>query len=460
MGSMIILSRLLSPRDFGLVAMATALTGFLLMFRDLGLSAASIQSPTVTHDQLSTLFWLNVAVGVGLTVLCAMAGPLLARFYGEPELIWITAALATGFLLNGVAAQHRALLGRHMQFTALAVIDTLALVASVAVSIIMAATGFGYWAVVVMNVGPLLASAVGALVTTKWIPGPPRRNAGVRPLLKFGGTVTLNSLVVYVAYNVDKALLGRFWGADALGLYRRAYQLINLPTDGLNSALSGVALPALARVQQDPPRLRRYFVQGYGVFLSLMIPLTVACALFADDIVHVFLGAKWSGSAAIFRLLTPTMLVFSLINPLSWMLFATGRTSRSLKMALLIAPVAIIGYSIGVHWGPAGVATGFSAAMLALALPLLVWACYKTPLRFRDIFDTIWPAGVAAVAAGAVSLVAIRYLVLLPSALFRLTAESAVLFASFGLALLVLVRDRSVYLKMWHDAGLLARRRK
>src|ERR1051325_7212632 len=126
-------------------------------------------------------------------------------------------------------------------------------------------------------------------------------------MLLFGGTVTLNNVIVYIAYNVDKVLLGKFYGAEALGIYGRAYQLINLPTENLNSTLGFVAFPALSRVQNDPARLRSYFLKGYSLFLSVVVPITMGCALFAPDIIRVLLGSKWNEAAPLFRLMAPTI---------------------------------------------------------------------------------------------------------------------------------------------------------
>ncbi len=453
-GSIVLLSRLLLPRDFGLVAMATSVTGILSLFRDFGLSTASVQRADVTRDQVSTLFWVNLVAGVALTALCAGLAPLLVQFYGEPRLLGVTIALSTAFVLNGATVQHRALLQRQMRFAALAIIDTVALAVAIATSIAMALTGFGYWAVVSMSITPLAVGLTGVWVAARWIPGRPRRHAGIAPLLQYGGTLTVNSLVVYFAYNADKILLGRFWGADALGLYSRAYQLISLPTDSLNSAISQVALPALARVQNDPQRLRRYFLQGYGVFLTLMIPLAVACALFADDIVHVFLGARWAESAGVFRLLTPTMLVFALINPMAWMLLAIGRTKTSLGMALIIAPAAIAGYSIGLPAGPEGVAIGFSAAMLAIAAPAVLWAKKRTTLTVGDLVGGIVPPLVSAALAAGVAIGFARVTGDVQPVLLRLVLETAVFAGAFVISLLIVQKDKSVYWKMWRDANL------
>ncbi len=134
-------------------------------------------------------------------------------------------------------------------------------------------------------------------------------------MMHFGGTLTLNGLVVYIATNFEKILLGRFWGVDAVGLYGRAYQLINIPTENLNSAAGEVAFSALSRLQHDPHRLKKYFLKGYSLVLALTLPITIACALFADDIILVLLGPKWKAAATILRLLAPTMLVFAIANP-------------------------------------------------------------------------------------------------------------------------------------------------
>src|SRR5262249_2984377 len=158
------------------------------------------------------------------------------------------------------------------------------------------------------------------------------------------------------------------WGAETLGIYGRAYQLINLPTENLNSVLGMVAFPALSRIQNNPVGLRNYFLKGYSFFLSLVVPLTVSCALFSDDIIRVFLGPKWHEAATVFRFLAPTILVFALINPLAWVMLAGGHAGRSLRIALLIAPVVIVGYLLGLPKGPNGVAAGFSVSMILLVV--------------------------------------------------------------------------------------------
>ena len=170
-------------------------------------------------------------------------------------------ALAAGFLFNAAGVQHGALLQRQMRFTALAVINTVALLIGTAIAIGGAMAGYGYWALVAMTSPFHCVSTIGFWLTAAGFRDA-RRRTGIRSMMRFGGTLTLNGLVVYVATNLEKVLLGRFWGVDALGIYGRAYQLINIPTENLNSAAGEVAFSALSRLQGDPIRLKSYFLKG------------------------------------------------------------------------------------------------------------------------------------------------------------------------------------------------------
>ena len=150
--SLVFLARLLMPEDFGLVGMVTSVTGILGLIKTAGLSTVTIQRITISEDQISTLFWLNVAIGTILTILTFAMAPVISAFYHEPRLFWVTIALASGFLFTGASAQHQAILQRQMRYTTLSLIDIASLAAGVAVGIVMAVAGLGYWALVSMAV--------------------------------------------------------------------------------------------------------------------------------------------------------------------------------------------------------------------------------------------------------------------------------------------------------------------
>ena len=454
-GSMMILARLLLPEEFGLVGMAAVVTGFLAWFKDAGLSMATVQQASITRAQTSTLFWINFAVGGMLALLCTAIAPVLVAFYGEPRLLWLTVALGASFIFNGASAQHQAMLQRNMRFVVLSIIEIISLSLSIVLGIGLAAAGWGYWALVAMAVSQPAVSLMGLWLAGGWIPGMPRQWAAVSSMIRFGGTVTLNNFIVYFAFNAEKMLLGRFWGAEALGIYGRAYQLINLPIENLNSTIGWlVAFPTLSRVQNDTSRLRLYFLKAYSLFLSLVIPITTACVLFAEDMILVFLGPRWHEAASVFRLLAPTIMALALIHPLGWLLMASGRTGRSLKIALLIAPVVILGYLLGLSHGPKGVAAGYSASMALLVVPVVLWSIRGTSITFRDILNAAVHPLLSTVVAAAAAL-AIRGVVdQLQQVLLRLGVDVAVLFGVYLIMLLFVMGQKSIYFGLLRNTGL------
>ena len=443
--SMMVLARLLTAEDFGLQGMVVVMTGFLALFRDAGLSAVTVQRDTVSHDQVSTLFWINVTVGVVLAAALALAAPVIAAFYRDARLTPICVVSACAFLVHGFSIQHYALLQRQMRFVTLGIVEIAAVAIGAAVGVGMALLAYGYWALVAMAVVTPLVTAIGCWVSLPWLPGAPRRTRGMRSMLSMGGTLTLNSVVVYLGANTEKVLLGRYWGAEALGVYGRAYQLISLPADLLTSGVATVALPLLARLQNDSERLHRTFLKGYSVVVALTIPTTVSCALFADDIIEIMLGPKWNEAVPVFRLMVPSILALALINPLAWLLIASGRARRSLNIACLIAPVSIVGAALGLRFGPKGVAVAMSTMMALLTVPVIMWARAETTLTGRDVWHALRGPLVAGAVAAVVGLGASAALDVMVPTPANVVLGAAVIYGVYFLVLLGPLRQAGLY---------------
>ena len=445
MGSMMVLARLLTAEDFGLQGMIVVMTGFLALFRDAGLSAVTVQRDTVSHDEVSMLFWINVTVGVVLAAGLALAAPLIAAFYRDARLTPICMVSACAFLLHGFSIQHYALLQRQMRFVTLGIIEIAAVAIGAAVGVGMALARYGYWALVAMAVVTPLVTAIGCWASMPWIPGAPKRTRGMRSMLSMGGLLTLDSVVVYLGSNIEKILLGRYWGAEALGVYGRAYQLISLPADLLTSGVATVALPLLSRLQNDGERLHRSFLKGYSVVVALTIPTTVCCALFADDIIGIMLGPRWNEAVPVFRLMVPSILGFALINPLAWLLIASGRTRRSLNIAFLITPVSIVGAALGIQFGPKGVALALSTMMTLLTVPVIMWARAGTSITGRDVWNTLRGPLVAGAVTAIVGLGVSGGLDALVPTPLNVVLGAPLMYGIYFLVLLIPLKQAGVY---------------
>jgi O-antigen/teichoic acid export membrane protein len=402
--ALMIMARLLSPAEFGLVAMVTVITGFYTLFTSAGLSSATVQRVTVTDEQISTLFWINMLVGAALCALCLASAPVLVAFYDEPRLLWITVAMALGFLVNAAGVQHFAILQRELRYVTLSAMEVVSQVLSLATGIMLAVAGFGYWALVASALVAPAVTTVLAWAFARWIPGRPRRRTEIRSMLRFGGAITIQSVLSYVADTVDKILVARVSGAAAFGVYGRAYQLVSMPRANLNAAVGWVAFSSLSRIQDDTRRYRSYFLKGYQVVVSIVVPIVVFEAVFADDLVRVVLGSQWSDAALILQLLAPAVIALTLIEgPTYWLLHSLGLAARSLQATVVFTSVIVTACIVGVRYGATGVAAACSIASVVWLIPHLKWCVRGTPIQFNDLLQATWPPLLGSVVASLAS---------------------------------------------------------
>lgn len=387
--SVAILARLLTPYDFGLVAMVTAITGLLAMFKDAGLSMATVQQDTVTHEQVSTLFWVNVGLSLVLMLIVAALSPWVAAFYHEPKLQPITLAIACIFVFDGLAVQHQALLRRQMQFGNLANIQIFSNVLGITAAISAALMGAGYWALIVQTA---VAQSVAAGFTwgyARWLPGRPQRGVGTLAMLKFGGYLTGFSFVNYFARNADKVLIGNAWGSSALGLYTKAYSLLLMPLQQINGPITAVAIPALSRLQNDPEEFRAFFIKVLSIICFVTFPLIAWMIVCRREIILLFLGPQWDGAIPIFAVLAISAF-FQPIGNISGVLYISlGRTKRMFKWGLTSSTVIVIGFLIGLPYGAIGVAWAYSGTIALIIYPLIRYATSGTCIGIKDFFKAI-----------------------------------------------------------------------
>jgi O-antigen/teichoic acid export membrane protein len=399
-GATSVMARLLTPQDYGLIGMVAFVTGFVSMYKDLGLSTATIQRNEISSEQISTLFWVNVLLSAGITLFTLAIAPLVAWFYGEPSLTWITVATACGFIISGLAVQHDALLRRQMRYFAIAVIGLTSLVVGYAVGILLAWYGFRYWALVASQLAVLSTTTILTISICRWVPGLPKRNTGVRSMIKFGGNLTGFTTINYFSRNLDNLLIGRFWGAQQLGLYSRAYQLMALPLDQINEPVSSVAVPALSRLTDTPESYRRAYLRMLEKIALLTMPFVVLLIVTSDWIIHIVLGPQWSDTTKIFVLLGITGLFQPIANTTGWLLISQGRTNHMLQWGFMSGPIIMASIVAGLPWGAVGVAASYAFTRVFIVDPLLYWFVgRKGPVRTIDFYKTIAPFVVASVCA-------------------------------------------------------------
>ncbi|AFL50272.1 PST family polysaccharide transporter [Sinorhizobium fredii] len=389
--SVILLSRLLSPQDFGVVAMSAPVLAFVALFQDFGLTQATVQKNSITHEEVNYLFWVNVAVSVALACLMVGMAPLIGRFYGEPRVGPLIAAMALQIIAYGLGAQHLALLNRRMVFGRLAMVEIASAIAGLCAAVGWTFVDRSYWA---LYAGTLTSAVLPTLcywANSHWRPGLSLKADGVGVLLNFGAGITGFNFANFFARNLDNILIGRYWGEAQLGLYDRAYKLLLFPLSQLANPLSKVMVPALSRMTNEPDRYRSAYLRVMPLMLVVALPGVAAAIATADLLIPFVLGEQWRESAGIFQALGFAGLLQPLNNPAGWLFISQGRSGDFMRWGVITAVTSVLAFLIGLPYGALGVAVVYALSEYLRTPFLWIYVGKKGPLKFADMFRAASP---------------------------------------------------------------------
>ena len=406
--STVILARLLTPADFGIVAMVTTFYMFLMGVGANGCNEAIIQRDKMEKFLASNLFWINLAVGLVLAIGFAAAGSLLARFYRNPQVAHVTVAMSPAILIASISVVHVSLLKRAMRFATVSANEVVGRVVNTVVAILLTLRGWGYWALVAGIVAQALSAAIGAWWLCRWIPSLPRRGVGTRAIVRFAATVYGTFNANYFTRNFDNVLVGWRFNAVALGYYKKAYDLFALSASQLTAPLNNVALAALSRVKNDPARFRRHLVSSLEVIAFVGMALGADLTLVGKDVVRLVLGPKWLESGRIFELFGPGIGVMLLYSTVGWIHISIGKPGRFLRWTLIESTATALSFVVALPWGPPGIAVAWSVSFWILLIPAFWYA--GRPIQFgpSQLIAAVWRYSVASLTAGWVTTIAVR----------------------------------------------------
>jgi len=371
--ALVALSRLLTPGDFGLIAMVMVFVGLGELIRDFGLPTAALQAKTLSDAQASNFFWANAALGALSSVLLLAATPIVVAIYDEPRLAGVMPALAIAPLLNGLQAQLQVRLARKLRFTAISATEVLAQSVGLGAAIWAAAAGAGYWALVVQSLAIAAVLLLSRAALAQWVPGVPRRGVGSRVQLASGGNLGMAMLLSYAATNADSLVMGARFGAEVTGYYSRAFQLLSVPINGLLSPLTQVVVPIVNEMRKSGSRAVDTLLRVQNVLGTLAVWVFAVAAASASDWIPLVLGAQWAGSISYFQILAigGSVQVFSFVS--YWAFIVEEQSRELLRYNLLTKPLAIALIVAGSFAGPAGVAWAYTLGLIVSWPINLVW---------------------------------------------------------------------------------------
>jgi PST family polysaccharide transporter len=391
-GITVVLARLLSPTEFGLIAMMGVFTGFAGLFTSLGFGASLVQKKDLRPEHLDTVFWLNLGTGFFLALLMASLAPLIARFYGEPVLLGLTLLGAITFVFSSLNVVQNALLQKAMNFRRVFGIQMAATCIGGTVAVVMAINGFGPWSLVTESV---VAAGVGVIAMwygSSWRPRFIFDRSALRELFGFSGNLLAFNIANYWSRNFDSLLIGKVLGSAAAGTYHRSYQLMLLPLSNITQSVSRVMFPALASIQHDIPKVRSVFLRGTRIISLITFPAMILLMVLAEPAILLVYGEKWKEVIPIFQILCFSGLSQSVGNANGWIYMSQGRTDIQFRWSIVTTGVRIIAFLIGIRWGVIGVAASYVlSGYLILWYPGWSIAGRMIGLKFGEMVGNVAP---------------------------------------------------------------------
>lgn len=378
--SSLVLARILTPEDFGLVAMAMVVVGFVELLRDLGTGAALIQRIELTDELIASVFWVNLVFGLGMGVLLYAAAPYIAALYREARVAAILNWLALSPVLSSLQVVPASLLMRRMEFRAVAIVEMISVALATFWAIALAINGYGIWSLVQQTLVLSGLTAVGVWWSSGWRPRAAFRLTEVKAITGYSLNLAGFNLLNYFSRQADNFLIGRYLGSQPLGYYDLAYRVMLSPLQAFSWTMMRVLFPVYSGLQDDLPRFRRIYLRTAGAIALFTFPLMFGLAALADPFVLVVFGQEWLAIAPLLTILAPLGALQSLMTTVGPIYQAKGRTDLLFRWGIGAGAITVASFVVGLPWGVVGVAGSY-----AIACGLLAYPNFAIPFRLIDL---------------------------------------------------------------------------
>ena len=405
--STLIVTRLLTPDDYGLVGMASIFLGLVTLLNEFGLGLTIVTLRELDDAHVAQINGLSIIFGFAAFALSCVAAIPLGHLFGEPRLPYVIVALSVALIISGFRTVPLALLEKKLRFRRLALIDGSQALVHAAGAITFASVGLGYWALVAGNLlGATVAASLVLASCVHWIAWPRFRALG--SVLTFSWHVIVSRISWYIYSNADFFIVGRMLGTTALGTYGLAWSLASVPLDKITALVSNVTPAYFAAVKSDQRALRRYLLNLTNCIAIITFPAALGLALVADDFVLVALGSRWEAAIGPLRLLGLYTSFRSILPFVTQVLNAIGESRFAMFNGLVAALVMPVAFYFASSWGTVAVAASWLLVHPLVTFPLYRRLFNKIHVAAPQYLVGLWPS-LSGGAMMVMSLLAVRY---------------------------------------------------
>lgn len=385
----IILARLLSPADFGLLSMAVAIIGFVEIFKDLGTTAALIQKKELNDVLLSSIFWVNAGFGALSMMILFFCAPLIGLFYRETGVVVVLQVLSLGFFVSSLGILQQTLLQRSLSFQALAKVEINAVVWGAIVGIGSAWYGAGVWSLVLQSLTTVFMTTIFLWRSSSWRPQWILHWGEVMSISRFSLNLVGFNVFNYFSRNADYFLIGRYLGAQNLGYYTLAYRILLFPIQNISAVVGRVMYPVLSTFQDDDKRFASVYLKLTGFIAFVSFPLMMGIFALASPFILTFFGSQWSSVIPLIMIFAPIGLIQSIGTTVGLIYQANGRTDWMLWWGLGSGILVILAFVFGIKWGIIGVAVAYAIVSFILMYPSFAIPFKLINLKFSSMIYSL-----------------------------------------------------------------------
>lgn len=410
MVGLVVLSRLLPPSEYGLMAMASVVINFAYLLRDMGTGAAVIQKEKVTDATTNTVFWLNLGLGLTLTTILFTCSTLISASFKTPALTPLLWILALVFPITSSAAVHQALLERESKFRILTRIEIVSSLSGLVVALVLAYSGAGVYSLAYQTLVAGLLSTIQLWIVNPWRPKMQWSREEFNSLWKFSGHLTGFSFINFFSRNADTMVIGRVLGAVPLGIYSQAYKVMMFPLQSMTFVASRAMFPIMSRQQKDPEQMARLYFRSLTLIATITAPMMAGLWVLRESFVLVALGPQWGEVARLLAWMAPVGFIQSLISTTGTVFMATGRTDLLMRLGFIGSVLQVSAFAIGAQWGIEGVAICYMVANILNMLPCFALTLRQLNSGVSDLMTAIWKPIVFSIVMCAPLLPLVHYL--------------------------------------------------
>jgi PST family polysaccharide transporter len=382
----IFLARMLTPSMFGIVGMVTIFSNFAILFIDLGFSAALIQKKDVTTIHYSSVFWLNLGIGLFMYLIFYANAPLISRFYHQPELINLIRVICLTFIISSFSSVQSNILIKDLQFKKKVIINWIAMLLGYLVAFIMAYKGYGVWAIVIMTLTTAILNSLLIWWISKWVPQFVFDWKKIKELSHYGINFFGDASINYWSRNFDNFIIAKVLGSIDLGIYSRAYSIMLLPLRNISTIITKVMFPAFSQKKDDIQLLKKHYLNIIKHIALVTFPVMIGLSLVSKEFVLLFFGKQWIAMIPVLTILSGLGAIQSILSLNGLIYNSLGKVNIAFKVSILTNILLIIAFLIGVNYGLLGITYSYIIASAILIIPVYQMAIKQLTISLYEVF--------------------------------------------------------------------------